>query len=94
MSFAPGDAVRVASRPHDGHHRTPSYLKGKLGTVERVHDSFPNPETRAYAADGLPPAAAVPRRASTSTPSGSGYDGPSGDGLLADVFEHWLETPA
>ena len=93
MTFSPGDAVRVASRSHDGHHRTPSYLKGKLGIVVRAHDSFPNPETRAYAGDGLPE-----RRlylvGFEQQAVWAGYDGPSGDRLLADVFEHWLETPA
>ena len=54
MTFVRGDTVRVAARPHEGHHRTPGYLKGQIGTVERVHGRFPNPETRAYAGDGLP----------------------------------------
>ena len=54
MSFRPGHRVRIAARSHEGHHRTPGYLKGKAGTVERVHASFRNPEARAYGADGLP----------------------------------------
>ena len=54
MSYRVGQRVRVASRSHDGHHRTPDYIKGKTGRVERVHASFTNPETRAYGADGLP----------------------------------------
>ena len=94
MTFSPGDAVRVASRPHDGHHRTPSYLKGKLGIVERVHESFPNPETRAYAEDGLPPQRRLYLIRFDQHAVWVDYDGPSGDGLLADVFEHWLEMPA
>ena len=40
MSFRVGGRVRVSARAHDGHHRTPGYLKGKSGTVERVHDAF------------------------------------------------------
>jgi nitrile hydratase subunit beta len=40
MSFTPGDTVRVSSRRHEGHHRTPTYLKGRTGTVERVHERF------------------------------------------------------
>lgn len=93
MSFAPGDTVRVASRSHDGHHRTPAYLKGKLGTVEQVHDSFLNPETRAYGADGLPETrlylVGFDQRSVWTD-----YDGRSGDRLLVDVFGHWLERPA
>ena len=46
MSYAPGQAVRVASRPHVGHHRTPAYVKGKRGTIVRAHGPFTNPETR------------------------------------------------
>ncbi len=54
MSYRVGDRVRVANRGHEGHHRTPGYLKGKTGSVQRVHASFTNPETRAYGEDGLP----------------------------------------
>ena len=54
MTFRAGERVRVAARTHEGHHRTPGYVKGKSGRVERVHGRFRNPETRAYGADGLP----------------------------------------
>ena len=33
MTYRPGQPVRVATRPHEGHHRTPGYLKGKVGRV-------------------------------------------------------------
>jgi nitrile hydratase len=80
MSFARGDLVRVADRQHVGHHRTPGYLKGRTGMVERVHPAFPNPETRAYGGDGLPeqPLYLVL------------FDEPD-HRVLADVYEHWLE---
>ena len=52
MSYRAGQRVRVAARPHEGHHRTPGYVKGKTGTVERAHASFTNPETRATARMG------------------------------------------
>ena len=93
MSFGPGDTVLVSERPHPGHHRTPQYLKGKRGTVERVHEGFLDPETRAYGADGRPPrqlylvAFEMPELF-------AGYEGRPSDRLLVDVFEHWLEdTP-
>ena len=54
MSYRPGQRVRVDAREHQGHHRTPAYLKGKTGTVERAYPAFRNPETRAYDGDGLP----------------------------------------
>ena len=90
MRFRVGERVRVAARSHDGHHRTPDYVKGKAGTVERVHASFTNPETRAYGADGLPEQplylVGFPQKEVWS-----GYVGVSSDRLSVDVFEHWLE---
>jgi nitrile hydratase len=82
MSFAPGTVVRVASRKHDGHHRTPGYLKGERGTVERAHGSFLDPETRAYGADGRPERDLYL----------VSFDLEGGDRVLADVFAHWLEV--
>jgi nitrile hydratase subunit beta len=84
MSFAVGAAVRVSSRPHEGHHRTPGYLKGRRGRVERAHGSFRSPETRAYGETGLPE-----RELYLVS-----FDLPGGDRVLADVFEHWLEGSA
>ena len=93
MRFTTGQRVRVAARSHDGHHRTPAYLKGKYGTIERAHASFTNPETRAYGADGLPEQRVylVEFEQRNVWP---GYAGPPGDRLLVDVFEHWLEDAA
>ncbi|HJU47590.1 MAG TPA: SH3-like domain-containing protein [Gaiellaceae bacterium] len=90
MRYRVGQRVRVASRAHEGHHRTPAYLKGRCGTVERLHSSFRNPETRAYGADGLPeqPLYLVGFAQHDLWP---GYNGGPGDRLLADVYEHWLE---
>jgi len=90
MSFRLGDRVRVSARAHDGHHRTPGYLKGKSGTVERVHDAFRNPETRAYGADGLP-AERLYRVGFAQDEVWRDYGGGSSDRIYADVFEHWLE---
>ncbi|HMD03017.1 MAG TPA: SH3-like domain-containing protein, partial [Candidatus Baltobacteraceae bacterium] len=42
--FAPGDAVRVADREPAGHVRTPRYVRGKRGVVERICGAFRNPE--------------------------------------------------
>jgi nitrile hydratase len=82
--------VRVAGRPHEGHHRTPAYLKGKIGSIERLHGSFTNPETRAYDGDGLPeqPLYLVGFAQRDVWPD---YHGESEDRIYADLFEHWLE---
>ena len=81
MSFSAGQHVAVSQRAHDGHHRTPGYLKGRHGTIERNHGRFRNPETRAYGGDGLPEQHVYLVR----------FDLQEGDLVLADVFEHWLE---
>ena len=52
--FRPGDAVRVLDAYPLGHVRTPFYIRGKTGTVERLCGAFPNPEELAQMRDGLP----------------------------------------
>jgi nitrile hydratase len=83
--------VRVAARPHDGHHRTPGYLKGRIGRVERIHGAYANPESRAYGGDGLPER---PLYLVSFAPRDVWPDqrGRPGDRIYADVFEHWLEA--
>jgi Nitrile hydratase beta subunit, C-terminal len=80
VSFAVGQRVRVAPREHRGHHRTPGYLKGRVGTVERCHGSFTNPETRAYGEPGLPEQPLYLVRFE------------NGHVVCADIYEHWLEA--
>ena len=91
MKYRPGQRVRVAARPHDGHHRTPDYVKGKVGSIERAHSSFTNPETRAYGADGLPlqPLYLVGFAQHDVWPH---YRGCRDDRIYIDLFEHWLEA--
>jgi nitrile hydratase subunit beta len=88
VRFRAGQRVRVSARTHSGHHRTPGYVKGKVGTVERFHGSFTNPETRAYGDDGLPeqPLYLVGFEQAAVWPRYSGRDR-----IFVDVFEHWLE---
>jgi hypothetical protein len=90
MTFREGDRVRVSPRAHVGHHRTPGYLKGKTGRVERRHAEFTNPEARAHGADGGPtlPLYLVGFAQPDVWPD---YAGSPGDRIYADLFEHWLE---
>jgi hypothetical protein len=90
MRFRTGQQVRVAARPHDGHHRTPGYLKGKVGRIERVHAPFTNPETRAYGADGLPKQT-VYLVGFAQRDVWPAYGGHNTDRVYVDVYEHWLE---
>jgi nitrile hydratase beta subunit-like protein len=74
-----GRRVRVSPREHRGHHRTPGYLKGRVGTIERYQGSFTNPETRAYGDSGLPERRLFLVRFDNGAP------------IYADIYEHWLE---
>jgi nitrile hydratase subunit beta len=90
VSYAPGDRVRISARAHRGHHRTPDYVKGKVGTIERIQGTFPNPETRAYEGDGLPERQLY----HVGLAQGDvwpGYPGFGADRIYVDVFEQWLE---
>ena len=92
MSHRAGERVRVSTRAHAGHHRTPGYLKGRTGTIARVHEEYANPESLAYAGDGLP----AVRLYSVSFEQGElwpEYRGGGDDRLYADLYEHWLEPP-
>ena len=52
--FQSGDRVAVRAAYPLGHVRTPFYVRGKSGVVERLCGIFDNPEERAYARSGLP----------------------------------------
>ncbi len=88
--FSPGDRVRVRADSPTGHVRTPRYVKGKVGAVERVQGSFRNPETLAYGGDGLPkqPLYLVRFEQRDLWPQ---YPSTRGDKLLLDIYEHWLD---
>jgi len=89
-AYAVGAVVHIRADAHAGHHRTPLYLKGRRGVVQRCLGSARNPETLAYGQDGTPriPVYQVRFRQADLWP---GYHGPGTDSLVADVFEHWLE---
>lgn len=89
--FLPGDRVRVLPTPLPTHHRTPDYVKGKVGTVHALSGSFYDPETRAYGASGLPKLPLYLVKFDMEHLWGKRRSGPSGDSLLVDLFEHWLE---
>jgi nitrile hydratase len=57
--FAAGDRVRVLAMYPLGHVRTPWYIRGKTGVVERLCGAYPNPEELAYQRSGLPAQACI-----------------------------------
>lgn len=87
--FAPGDRVRVRDDYPPGHIRTPVYVRGKKGVVQRTFGAFANPEVLALGRDGLPPKRLyeVRFRQKDLWPD---YKGSDGDTLDIDIYEHWL----
>jgi nitrile hydratase len=90
MTFRAGQRVHVDERVHRGHHRTPGYVKGKVGVVERKHGEFLDPETRAYAAPDVREQTLYRVRFAAGE-VWPGYRASSRDRIYVDVFEHWLE---
>jgi nitrile hydratase len=88
--FATGDRVVVRPGDSPGHIRTPYYVRGVVGVVERVCGPFPNPEELAYGRDGLParPLYRVRFRRADLWPD---HGGPTADSVEVEVYEHWLE---
>ena len=94
-ALAPGARVRVRldwpeHGPRRVHIRTPGYLRGHVGIVDRLLGSFPNPEDLAFGRPGLP------RRALYRIifRHNELWPGRSADQVTADIYEHWLEPVA
>jgi len=88
--FKPGDAVTVRRAHPPGHLRTPHYIRGKAGVVERICGSFANPEELAYGRNGLP-ALPLYRVRFAQRQVWADYAGASGDTVDIEIYEHWLE---
>lgn len=88
--FAPGDIVRVRRGRGPGHIRTPSYLRGRIGRIERICGSFANPEELAFHRHGLPTTALYRVRFAMDEIWGALAERPT-DTVDAEIFEHWLE---
>lgn len=87
--YNPGDKVRILQRNQPGHVRTPIYVRGKTGVIERVVGSFPNPELLAYGNPGLP-YKMLYRVNFKQLELWPDYDGPSSDTLEIEIYEHWM----
>jgi nitrile hydratase len=94
MRFDPGTAVRVKRDFPElrgpCHIRTPHYLRGLSGVVERPLGTFPNPEDLAFGR----PAAPVPLYHVRFDQPALFGEGRKGDQLLVEIYEHWLEEDA
>lgn len=85
----PQTRVRVKTMMPPGHVRTPSYLRGKCGFIERALGASPNPEQLAYGLDAASKQL-VRVRFDMGEVWGDLAENPS-DTLDAEIFEHWLE---
>lgn len=88
--FVAGDSVRVRRADPPGHLRTPWYIRGHVGTVERLCGSFPNPEELAYNRTGLP-AQPLYRVRFAQGAVWADYRGAAGDTIDIEIYEHWLD---
>ena len=89
--YAVGDKVAVKRGNPPGHVRTPYYIRGKRGIVERICGPFRNPEELAYGRSGEPKQVLYRVRFDLTT-VWPGYAGPRNDTIDIELYEHWLEA--
>ncbi|MEL7212598.1 MAG: SH3-like domain-containing protein [Pseudomonadota bacterium] len=89
LPMAEPQRVRVKTMMPPGHIRTPAYLRGKTGWIERQLGPFGNPEQLAY---GLPGEKLTLYRVRFIMAEvwGDQAERPE-DTLDAEIYEHWLE---
>ena len=83
------EKVRVKSSMPPGHVRTPAYLRGRVGVIERGLGPFGNPEQLAYRhrADKKQ---LYRVRFTMREVWGDAAENPD-DTIDAEIYEHWLE---
>jgi len=88
--FRIGDRVEVRATFPLGHVRTPFYIRGKAGVVERLCGIYGNPEELAYARSGQPrqPLYRVRFQQGEIWPN---YTGSLADSVDLEIYQHWLE---
>ena len=88
--FRVGQGVTVRRAFPPGHVRTPYYIRGHTGVIERICGAFRNPEELAYARPGLPkqPLYRVRFLQRDMWPD---YHGSLEDTVDIEIYQHWLE---
>jgi nitrile hydratase len=86
-----GERVCVRVAYPIGHTRTPTYVRGKSGVVERLCGAFRNPEELAYARSGTPrqPLYRIRFFQRDLWPD---YAGLPDDTVDVEIYQHWLHT--
>lgn len=87
--FKVGDVVRIRHSTAPGHRRTPGYIRGKIGEVERICGEMANPEELAYGFDGKPDRVLY-RVRFKQREVWPNYDGPEHDIIEMEIYEHWM----
>lgn len=89
IRYRAGDQVLVRDAYPIGHVRTPRYVRGKCGVVERCCGAFRNPEELAYARAGTPrqPLYRVRFLQRDLWPD---YAGSPADTVDVEIYQHWL----
>ena len=91
IRFRDGQRVRVRMAHPPGHVRTPFYVRGHTGVVERFCGIYGNPEELAYGRSGQP-AQPLYRVRFTQRDLWADYAGPATDTVDVEIYQHWLES--
>ena len=88
--FKLDDKISISRRSSSGHCRTPAYIRGKIGFIERHCGNFRNPE---QLADNIKNADIIPlyRCVFKQHDIWDNYEGPETDTLELEIYEHWIE---
>ncbi len=91
--FAMGKRVRVKSGAPIGHVRTPWYVRGRSGVVERVLGHFHDPQELAYGRSDGPklPLYRVRFALGEVWPGEAGAGFGESDTIDVEIYESWLE---
>ncbi|MDX8349619.1 nitrile hydratase subunit beta [Cognatiyoonia sp. IB215446] len=87
--MAEREFMRVRADMPPGHVRTPAYLRGKTGWVERRLGDFKNPEQLAYGISAKP--APLLRVRFTMAEIWGPDTAQPDDTIDAEIYGHWLE---
>ena len=91
LPFVSGDKVRIRTKNRDQeplHHRTPLYIQGKIGWIDKLHGVFRDPSLLARHKPGLPKLRLYRIGFAQHDLWGSSVQD---DILLVDVYEDWIE---
>ena len=91
VRFAVGEPVRVRKTYPLGHIRTPYYIRGHSGVIERLCGNFPMPEELAQMRSGLP-AQPLYRVRFLQREVWPDYQSCDDDVVEIEIFQHWLEA--